>query len=43
MAPLQFADEHNLVAYLQKSNEKSGPVFHQIVDFLNTTHINYEY
>ena len=41
MAPITFADEHNQVAYLQKSNEKSGPVFHQIVDFLNTTHIRY--
>ena len=41
MAILHFADEHNQVAYLQKSNEKSGPVFHQIVDFLNTTHIRY--
>ena len=41
MASLKFADEHNLVAYLQKSNEKSGPVFHQIVDFLHTTHIRY--
>ena len=29
------------MAYLQKSNDKSGPVFHQIVDFLNTTHIRY--
>ena len=29
------------MALLQKSNEKSGPVFHQIVDFLNTTHIRY--
>lgn len=41
MAILNFAEEHNQVAYLQKSNEKSGPVFHQIVDFLNTTHIRY--
>ena len=41
MAILNFADEHNQVVYLQKSNEKSGPVFHQIVDFLNTTHIRY--
>jgi hypothetical protein len=41
MAILNFAEEHNQVAYLQKSNEKSGLVFHQIVDFLNTTHIKY--
>jgi hypothetical protein len=41
MVTLKFADEHNQVAYLQKSNEKSGPAFHQIVDFLNTTHIRY--
>jgi hypothetical protein len=41
MAILKFVEEHNQVAYLQKSNEKSGPVFHQIVDFLNTTHIRY--
>lgn len=41
MVSLKFADEHNQVAYLQKSNDKSGPVFHQIVDFLNTTHIRY--
>lgn len=41
MAILNFADEHNQVAYLQKWNEKSGPVFHQIVDYLNTTHITY--
>jgi hypothetical protein len=41
MVTLKFADEHNQVAYLQKSNDRSGPVFHQIVDFLNTTHIRY--
>jgi uncharacterized protein (UPF0335 family) len=41
MVTLKFADEHNQVAYLQKSNDKSGPVFHLIVDFLNTTHIRY--
>ena len=41
MVALKFADEHNQVAYLQKSNDKSGPVFHQIVDFLNITHIRY--
>jgi hypothetical protein len=41
MVTLKFADEHNQVAYLQKSNDKRGPVFHQIVDFLNTTHIRY--
>ena len=41
MVTLNFVDEHNQVAYLQKSEDKSGPVFHQIVDFLNTTHIRY--
>jgi hypothetical protein len=41
MAILNFVEEHNQVAYLQKSNEKSGHVFYQIVDFLNTTHIRY--
>jgi hypothetical protein len=41
MVTLKFVDEHNQVSYLQKSNDKSGPVFHQIVDFLNTTHIRY--
>jgi hypothetical protein len=41
MASLKFVDEHNQVTYLQKSNDKSGPVFYQIVDFLNTTYIRY--
>jgi hypothetical protein len=41
MVTLNFVDEHNQVAYLQKSEDNSGPVFHQIVDFLNTTHIRY--
>ena len=41
MGSLVFVNEHNQVAFLQKSEEKSGPVFHQIVDFLNATHIRY--
>ena len=38
---MEFVDSHNQVAYLEKSNVKSGPVFHQIVDFLNASHIRY--
>ena len=38
---MEFVDEHNQVAYLEKSNVKSGPVFHQIVDFLNASSIRY--
>ncbi|GJZ74569.1 hypothetical protein Tco_0639034 [Tanacetum coccineum] len=38
MANLKFCDKHNMVAYLQKSEGSEG--FHQIVDFLNTCHIN---
>ena len=41
MASLQFVDEHNQVAYLQKSEDKSGPVFLSDCGFLNTTHIRY--
>ncbi|GKA56101.1 hypothetical protein Tco_0755173 [Tanacetum coccineum] len=37
MANLQFCDTHNMVAYLKKSEGSEG--FHQIVDFLNTSHI----
>ncbi|GJV50000.1 hypothetical protein Tco_1440212 [Tanacetum coccineum] len=35
MTTLQFADTHNLVAFLTKSTESEG--FEQIVDFLNTS------
>ena len=38
---MEFVDEHNQVAYLEKSDVKSGPVFHQIVDFLNASTIRY--
>ncbi|GJY20316.1 hypothetical protein Tco_0392882 [Tanacetum coccineum] len=39
MANLEFCDKHNMVAYLQKSEGSEG--FHQIIDFLNTSHIKY--
>ncbi|GJZ00519.1 hypothetical protein Tco_0517948 [Tanacetum coccineum] len=39
MANLEFCDTHNLVAYLKKMEESEG--FHQIVDFLNFSHIRY--
>ncbi|GJZ03339.1 hypothetical protein Tco_0536614 [Tanacetum coccineum] len=39
MANLEFCDTHNMVAYLQKTEGSEG--FHQIVDFLNTSHIRY--
>ncbi|GJS51605.1 hypothetical protein Tco_0624967 [Tanacetum coccineum] len=35
MAPLTFADTHNMVAYLSKSDASEG--FDQILDFLNAT------
>ena len=38
---MEFVDSHNQVAFLEKSNVKSGPVFHQIVDFLNASSIRY--
>ena len=38
---MEFVDEHNQLAYLEKSDVKSGPVFHQIVDFLNASSIRY--
>ncbi|GJW73839.1 hypothetical protein Tco_0133209 [Tanacetum coccineum] len=40
MANLAFCDKHNMVAYLQKS-EGSEKGFHQIIDFLSTSHIKY--
>nr|GEW92503.1 xylulose kinase-1 [Tanacetum cinerariifolium] len=39
MANLEFCDIHNMVVYLQKPEGSEG--FHQIVDFLNTSHIRY--
>ncbi|GKD64488.1 hypothetical protein Tco_1306596 [Tanacetum coccineum] len=39
MANLDFCDKHNIVAFLKKPEESEG--FHQIVDFLNSTHIKY--
>ncbi|GJS68902.1 hypothetical protein Tco_0683467 [Tanacetum coccineum] len=39
MANLEFCDTHNMVAYLHKTKGSEG--FHQIVDFLNTSHIKY--
>nr|GEW03187.1 copia protein [Tanacetum cinerariifolium] len=35
----QFVDQHNMVAYLEKSDENIE--FHQIVDFLSSCSINY--
>nr|GEV01532.1 hypothetical protein [Tanacetum cinerariifolium] len=39
MANLEFYDIHNMVAYLLKTKGSKG--FHQIIDFLNTSHIKY--
>ncbi|GJR84937.1 putative ribonuclease H-like domain-containing protein [Tanacetum coccineum] len=39
MANLDFYDKHNMIAYLQKSEGSEG--FHQIIDFLTTSHIKY--
>ncbi|GJU03921.1 hypothetical protein Tco_1114259 [Tanacetum coccineum] len=39
MANLEFYDTHNMVAYLKKIEGSEG--FHQIVDFLNSSHIRY--
>ncbi|GJW79084.1 hypothetical protein Tco_0140766 [Tanacetum coccineum] len=39
MAPLKFCDTHNMVAYLQKIEGSDS--FHQIIDFLTTSHIKY--
>ncbi|GJV24199.1 retrovirus-related pol polyprotein from transposon TNT 1-94 [Tanacetum coccineum] len=39
MASLEFCDKHNMVAYLEKSKGSEG--FHQIIDFLSTSHIKY--
>ncbi|GJT43991.1 hypothetical protein Tco_0952706 [Tanacetum coccineum] len=39
MVNLDFCDKHNMVAFLKKPEGSEG--FHQIVDFLNSTHIKY--
>ncbi|GJY46709.1 hypothetical protein Tco_0435772 [Tanacetum coccineum] len=39
MADLQFVDQHNMVACLERSDENDE--FHQIVDFLTTSSIHY--
>ncbi|GJU13438.1 putative ribonuclease H-like domain-containing protein [Tanacetum coccineum] len=39
MANLEFCDTHNMVAYLKKP--EGSEEFHQIVDFLNSSHIRY--
>nr|GEW10574.1 uncharacterized mitochondrial protein AtMg00810-like [Tanacetum cinerariifolium] len=39
MAPLTFADTHNMIAFLSKSDASAG--FNQIVDFLNAQVIHY--
>ncbi|GKC26448.1 hypothetical protein Tco_1033742 [Tanacetum coccineum] len=39
MTTLQFADTHNLVAFLAKPAESEG--FEQVVDFLNASSIRY--
>ncbi|GJV86430.1 hypothetical protein Tco_1530368 [Tanacetum coccineum] len=39
MANLDFCDKHNMVAYLKNSEGSKG--FHQIIDFLTTSHIRY--
>nr|GEU53019.1 hypothetical protein [Tanacetum cinerariifolium] len=39
MVNLEFCNTHNVVAYLEKP--EGGEGFHQIVDFLNASHIRY--
>ncbi|GJY94617.1 hypothetical protein Tco_0510978 [Tanacetum coccineum] len=39
MANLEFCDKHDMVTYLQKP--EGSEAFHQIMDFLNTSHIKY--
>nr|GEW02357.1 xylulose kinase-1 [Tanacetum cinerariifolium] len=39
MATLKFCDTHNMIAYLNKTEGSEG--FHQIVDFLNSSHIKF--
>ncbi|GJT44648.1 putative ribonuclease H-like domain-containing protein [Tanacetum coccineum] len=38
-ANLEFCNKYNMIAYLQKSEGSEG--FHQIIDFLNASHIHY--
>ncbi|GJW74066.1 hypothetical protein Tco_0133436 [Tanacetum coccineum] len=40
MVNLEFCDTYNMVAYLKKPGGSEG--FHQIVDFLNASHIRYD-
>ncbi|GKA27747.1 hypothetical protein Tco_0713915 [Tanacetum coccineum] len=39
MANLEFYDTHNMIDYLKKTEGSEGKGFHQIVDFLNSSHI----
>ncbi|GKD52768.1 hypothetical protein Tco_1281744, partial [Tanacetum coccineum] len=39
MANLKYCDQHNMVALLEKTDRSEG--FHQIVDFLNASHIRF--
>ncbi|GJS07533.1 hypothetical protein Tco_0364329 [Tanacetum coccineum] len=39
MSTLNFADTHNMVAFLEKPAESDG--FHEIIDFLNASQIRY--
>ncbi|GKD84467.1 hypothetical protein Tco_1355621 [Tanacetum coccineum] len=39
MSSLNFADTHNMVAFLEKLTESAG--FEQIIDFLNASSIRY--
>nr|GEU82016.1 xylulose kinase-1 [Tanacetum cinerariifolium] len=39
MATLKFYDTHNMIAYLNQTEGSEG--FHQIVDFLNSSHIKF--
>ena len=41
MAVLRFADQHNEVAFLEKTDEKDGPEFWKIIDYLNNSYIRY--
>ncbi|GKE08249.1 hypothetical protein Tco_1411800 [Tanacetum coccineum] len=41
MADLTFVDQHNMVAYLEKTEENTE--FHQIVDFLSSCSITYAF
>ncbi|PWA89426.1 hypothetical protein CTI12_AA109180 [Artemisia annua] len=41
MVVLKFADQHNEVAYLVKTEEKDGPKFWEIIDYLNHSYIHY--